>query len=202
MGMQAMPASAASGGSCISGEGYGQDVPVSDLVELRDGACVLIRPVTGEDRRLLLAGFARFGERSRMQRFMGIKVRLTEAELAFFTEVDQHDHVALGALDAETGEGVGIGRFVRLEPGGNVAEAAIAVVDAWQGRGVAKALLQALSCRAEEEGVEHFQATVRADNRAMLRGFARIGDVEVVDRDLDTMEICVRLPVYRCAMSL
>src|SRR3954453_23588563 len=161
MGMQAMPASAASGGSCIAGEGYGHHDGVPDLVELSDGSCIVIRPVTGEDRRLLLAGFARFGERSRMQRVMGVKVKLTEAELAFFTEVDQHDHVALGALDAKTGDGVGIGRFVRLEPGGNVAEAAISVVDAWQGRGVAKALLRALACRAEEEGVEHFEATVK-----------------------------------------
>jgi hypothetical protein len=147
-----MPASAASGGSCIGGEGYGQNEGVPDVVELTDGAPVVIRPVTGEDRRLLLSGFARFGDRSREQRFMGVKVNLTEAELAFFTEVDQHDHVALGAL----------------------------------------------ACRAEEEGVEHFQATVKAGNRAMLRGFARIGEVEVIGRDLDTMEICVRLPVRDC----
>jgi len=171
---------------------------VTDVVELPDGARVHIRPVSGEDRRLLLAGFARFGERSREQRFMGVKVRLTEAEVAFFTEVDQHDHVALGALDCETGDGVGIGRFVRLEPRGNVAEAAIAVVDAWQGRGLAKALLRALSARAGQEGVEHFQASVKANNRAMLRAFARIGEVDVIARDLDTMEICVRLPVAAC----
>jgi len=159
---------------------------------------VVIRPVTGEDRRLLLAGFARFGERSRQQRFMGVKVKLTEAELAFFTEVDQHDHVALGALDPETGDGVGIARFIRLEPGGAVAEAAVAVVDSWQGRGVGPALLTALARRAEEEGIEHFEATVKADNRAMLRAFARIGQVDVVGRDLDAMEICVRLPVANC----
>src|SRR3954464_12166745 len=182
-----MPASAASGGSCIGGEGYGPHVGMP--------APVLIRPVTGEDRRMLLSGFARFGERSRQQRFMGVKVKLTEAELAFFTEVDQHDHVALGAVDPETGEGVGIGRFIRLEPGGSVAEAAVAVVDAWQGRGIGKGLLRELARRAEEVGVEFFQATVKSDNRAMLRAFGRIGEVEVIGRDLDTMEICVRLPV-------
>src|SRR3954452_12627825 len=129
---------------------------------------VVIRPVTGEDRRLLLAGFAKFGERSREQRFMGVKVKLTEAELAFFTEVDQHDHVALGALDPETGEGVGIARFIRLEPGGNVAEAAVAVVDACQARGIGKALLRAPARRAEEKGVELFESAVKSGNRTML----------------------------------
>jgi L-amino acid N-acyltransferase YncA len=159
---------------------------------------VVIRPVTGEDRRLLLAGFAKFGDRSREQRFMGVKVKLTEAELTFFTEVDQHDHVALGAIDRDSGEGVGIARFIRLRPGGNVAEAAVAVIDTWQGRGVGRALLRELACRAEQEGVEHFQATVKAGNRAMLRGFAGVGEVEVVGRDLDALEICVRLPVRAC----
>ena len=172
-----------------------------DLVELPDGTEILIRPVTGEDRRLLLAGFARFGERSREQRFMGVKVKLTEAELAFFTEVDHHDHVALGALDPRTGEGVGIARFIRLQPGGQVAEAAIAVVDAWQGRGVARALLAALLRRAEEEGIERFQATLKASNRAMLRGFQRIGEVEVLARDLDAMEICIELSVADLASA-
>lgn len=174
---------------------------VPDLVALPDGAEIVIRPVTGEDRRLLLAGFSRFGERSRVQRFMGVKVKLTEAELAFFTEVDQHDHVALGALDPRTGDGVGIARFIRLQPGGSVAEAAIAVVDAWQGRGVARTMLAALVRRAEEEGVERFQATLKAGNRAMLRGFQRIGEVEVTARDLDTMEICIELSVADLASA-
>jgi len=171
------------------------------VVTLPDGAEILIRPVTGDDRRLLLAGFARFGERSREQRFMGVKVKLTEAEVAFFTEVDQHDHVALGALDPKTGDGIGIARFIRLRPGGDIAEAAVAVVDAWQGRGVARALLRELTRRAEEEGVERFQATLKASNRAMLHAFQRIGDVEVVDRDLDTMEICIGLSVADLASA-
>src|SRR3954466_9212929 len=122
-------------------------------VQLRDGSEIEIRPVTPADRRLLLSGFQRFGERSRRQRFFGVKIKLTEAELAFFTEVDHHDHEALGALDARTGAGVGIARFVRLEPGGPVAEAAVAVVDDWQRRGLGRALLEALVERAHEEGV-------------------------------------------------
>jgi GNAT superfamily N-acetyltransferase len=165
------------------------------MAVLRDGSRVVVRPVTAADRALLLNGFARFGERSRQQRFFGVKVRLTEAELSFFTEVDHHDHEALGAIDARTGAGVGIARFVRLEPGGPVAEAAVAVVDDWQGRGLGRALLVALVQRAREEGVERFRATLRRDNRPMLEAFRRVGAVDVSRRDLDALEICVELPV-------
>ena len=164
-------------------------------VTLRDSTEVEIRPVTATDRKLLLSGFQRFGERSRHQRFFGVKVKLTEAELAFFTEVDHHEHEALGAIDPKTGAGVGIARFIRLEPGAAVAEAAVSVVDDWQGRGVGRTLLTALVQRAHEEGVDRFQATLLRHNRAMLEAFRRIGAVEVTRRDLDALEICVELPV-------
>jgi GNAT superfamily N-acetyltransferase len=164
-------------------------------VTARDGSEIEIRPVTPADRRLLLSGFARFGERSRHQRFFGVKVALTEAELTFFTEVDHHDHEALGAIDVATGAGVGIARFIRLRPGGPVAEAAVSVVDDWQGRGVGRALLAALVDRAHQEGVERWQATLLRSNRAMLEAFRRVGAVEVTGRELDTMEICVELLV-------
>src|SRR3954465_12123502 len=164
-------------------------------VTLRDSTEVEIRPVTPTDRRLLLSGFARFGERSRHQRFFGVKVALTEAELTFFTEIDHHDHEALGAIDVATGAGVGIARFIRLRPGGPVAEAAVSVVDDWQGRGVGRALLNALVERAGEEGVERFQATLLRSNRAMLEAFRRVGAVEVTSRELEEMEICVELAV-------
>src|SRR3954447_14629353 len=120
-------------------------------VTLRDSTEVEIRPVTPTDRKLLLSGFQRFGERSRHQRFFGVKVKLTEAELAFFTEVDHHEHEALGAIDPDTGAGVGIARFIRLEPGAPVAEAAVAVVDDWQRRGRAPAPLPVLGERPPGE---------------------------------------------------
>ena len=73
-----------------------------------------IRPGRAEDKELFVAGWERFGEESRYRRFMGAKGGLSERDLAYFTEVDHADHEALGALDAETGEGVGVARYVRL----------------------------------------------------------------------------------------
>src|SRR3954466_1304410 len=147
-------------------------------ITVRDGSELEIPPATAADRRLLLSGFARFGERSRQQRFFGVKVALTEAELTFFTEVDHRDHEAIGAIDPRTGAGVGIARFIRLEPGGPVAEAAVSVVDDWQGRGVGRALREALVERAHKEGVTHFEATLLRSNRAMLEAFRRVGAVD------------------------
>jgi hypothetical protein len=103
-------------------------------VVLRDGSPVLIRPVRGTDAPLLADGFTRLSARSRQMRFLTRKNELTEAELRYFTEVDHHDHEALGALSAADGRGVGIARYIRDAGDRQAAEIAVTVVDDWQGR--------------------------------------------------------------------
>jgi GNAT superfamily N-acetyltransferase len=163
-----------------------------EIVELHDGSRVIVRPVELEDRERFVRGFERFGPQSRYRRFLGFKKRLSESELAFFTEVDHHDHEALGALEADTGDGVGVARYVRLHSS-TAAEASVAVIDAWHGRGVGGVLLGRLAERARAEGVERFVATVLAENRAMLRVFERLGPVTVRHRS-EVLELEVELP--------
>lgn len=151
-----------------------------DRVELPDGREVIVRPVRREDAALLLEGFANdFGEQSRYLRFMTPKQRLTPSELAYFTDVDHDRHEAVGALDPASGHGIGIARFVRERPGSPTAEAAVAVADAWQGRGLGGVLLDQLAARAAEVGVTQFTASLMSTNRAMLALFARLGQMEV-----------------------
>lgn len=151
-----------------------------ERVALPRGGEVIIRPIRREDAPLLLEGFAKaFGEESRYLRFLAPKKRLSPSELAYFTDVDHDQHEAFGALDPETGAGVGIARFVRERPGGPRAEAAVAVADSWQGRGLGNALLDRLAARARETGVTSFTASLMASNRAMLALFGRLGELEV-----------------------
>ena len=69
-------------------------------VVLRDGSTVLIRQVHSADAPLLADGFARLSARSRQLRFLTPKKELSPAELRDFTDVDHHDHEALGALES------------------------------------------------------------------------------------------------------
>jgi len=66
---------------------------------LRDGSTVLIRAVRGTDAPLLADGFARLSPHSRQMRFLGTKTTLSPAELRHLTEVDHHDHEAIGERD-------------------------------------------------------------------------------------------------------
>jgi GNAT superfamily N-acetyltransferase len=164
-----------------------------ESVTLRDGSTALIRPVRPEDKELFVAAWEQFGEESRYRRFMGAKGSLSAKELAYLTEVDHVDHEAIGARDAETGDGVGVARYVRL-PDPEVAEAAVAVVDDWQHRGLGGELLERLTARARENGVERFHASLFAMNHAMLALFEELGEVEVHQVGEGRIEIDVDLP--------
>ena len=135
---------------------------------LPDGTPLLIRRLRPADRTLLRDAFERLSAESRRLRFIGPKDRLTDTELRYLTDVDGHRHEALVATDPQTGEGIGVARFVRLEDEPDVAEVAVTVVDDWQHRGVGTLLLEALAERARSESISDFSALIAADNTPML----------------------------------
>jgi RimJ/RimL family protein N-acetyltransferase len=164
-------------------------------VVLRDGSEVLIRPVRPEDKPLFVAGWAHLSEQTVYRRFLQPRDSLKVDELAFFTEIDHVDHEAIGALAGDTREGVGVARYVRDKERPHVAEAAVIVVDAWQGRGLGGKLLRRLTARAKENRIRVFSGVMFAENEAMLNLFQQLGDVEVTRRDGAVIEIGVELPV-------
>ena len=155
-------------------------------VMLRDGSQVLIRQVQGADAPLLADGFARLSATSRWMRFLTPKNELSPAELRYFTDVDHHDHEALGALRRD-GRGVGIARYIRQADDACAADIAVTVVDAWQGRGLGTELLVQLSDRARQEGIHRFTALVAAENEAVT-GLLRTMRASLVRREASTLE--------------
>jgi GNAT superfamily N-acetyltransferase len=154
-----------------------------------------VRSVRPEDRDLFEAGFERMSGDSRYRRFMMYKKKLSERELDFFTRLDHDRHEAIGAIDVATGEGVGVARMHRSEDDPEVAEAAVTVIDDWQGRGLGSLLLDRLTARARELGVKRFDASLFTDNRAMLRMFQQLGCMRAQHEGLDVLAIDVQLPV-------
>jgi GNAT superfamily N-acetyltransferase len=152
-----------------------------------------VRPIEPGDKDMLTGAFERLSEQSRYQRFMTAISELSESQLHYLTEVDHHDHEALIAVDSATGDGVGVARYVRLEDGTS-AEAAVTVIDDWQGCGLGTALCQLLAERAREEGIERFTALLLATNDQMHDVLSSLGPAHVISRDAGTVEVEVRLP--------
>jgi RimJ/RimL family protein N-acetyltransferase len=142
---------------------------------LSDNTLIFTREIRPSDKERLLYGLQHLSEESVHKRFLGPKPSLSAAELRYLTEVDGDDHYAIVAVPAGEEERiVAVARYVRLEPGGEDAEAAITVCDELQGKGLGSLLARLISDAARERGVKRITASIASDNKAALRLMAHI----------------------------
>jgi len=128
-----------------------------EAINLSNGTPVTLRLVIPADKPLLERGMDNLSPESRFQRFLFAKLKLTNADLRYLTEIDGVDHFAIGALN-QAGEGIGVARFIRFGDDQVVAEPAIAVLDAHQNKGLGCILFRRLMAAARERGISVFMA--------------------------------------------
>jgi ribosomal protein S18 acetylase RimI-like enzyme len=152
---------------------------------LADGTLVRTRPLRPDDREKLRNGFARLSPESKYRRFFSAPASLSEASLTYLTTTDGQNHVAIGAERAEEGAdtsyGIGIARFVRLPEEPEAAEAAVAVIDEMQHRGVVRLLLRELIKTARARGVTTFVCHVLPENEP-VKALLHEADAEATPR--------------------
>ena len=144
-------------------------------LHLRDGLAARVRPIRPEDAGLELAFFNGLSQRSRYHRFMQQLPELPPRMLARFTQLDYDRELALVAI--EKGAFIGVGRYAP-NPDGETAEFALTVADAWQGKGLGRALLERLCNAAREAGYRALYGHILAENREMLDLAMRLGFTE------------------------
>ncbi len=180
------------------------DAAYEEWATLADGTRVVLRLVQPSDKSLLLHGFREMSPESRYRRFLSARGQLSEADLRYFTEVDQRDHFAIGAAapHPELGEeGLGVARFVRLSGEPAVAEPAIAVVDRMQGKGLGRLLFMRLVAAAAERDVARFRFDILADNEGMRALALDIAPDATFREDGDIVEVELPLPTVEPARS-
>jgi RimJ/RimL family protein N-acetyltransferase len=165
------------------------DTRLDDL-NLRDGMRLRVRPIGPEDRERLLALFARLSEHSRYQRFLGPKVRLSDRELAYLTDIDHRNHEALAAIDERDGSIVAVARYAVWQGEERVADVSFAVADELHGHGIGTALTCRLLQLARANRITRLTASTfwtNAPALALLKRLAfRVRDAgNVIDLDLD-----------------
>lgn len=107
--------------------------------------------------------FDQMSDRSRFLRFHAATPRLTSRAIRHLSSVEAGRHVVVVAT--LHGRGIGLARWVRLRHEPSTAELAAAVSDAYQGRGLGKALVGAAAVSALTAGVSRFMASVHPENR-------------------------------------
>jgi GNAT superfamily N-acetyltransferase len=160
---------------------------------LRDGSRLQIRSLRADDRDDLIAAVKRTSDTSIYRRFFGIRRNFTEKEISFFLKPDFVNHVALVAVGEEAGLQVivGGGRYILLEPGR--AELAFVVIDQYQGKGIAAALLKHLARIGRAVGLKELVAEVLPENTPMLKVFQNSGFALSTKREAGVVHLTLRL---------
>jgi GNAT superfamily N-acetyltransferase len=168
------------------------------IVDLADGTPVRIRPIIPADRPRIAEGLAALSAESRYLRFLRPVDHLSAEELTYLTEIDYRTHFAWGAelVRARERAGIGLARYVCLPEDPSTAEAAIAVLDAYQGRGLGGILLSLLAESALENGVERFRSYVLSDNRKVLAALAEPGIERREEDNMVRFDIPLPLPAH------
>jgi RimJ/RimL family protein N-acetyltransferase len=158
------------------------------------GEKVVLRHIQPSDRDELRRGFRALSPESRYRRFFTGLVDLDDTTLAYLTNVDRRDHVAIVAttesLDLKSERGVGVARFVRSEKDPTVAEAAVTIVDDMQRKGLGTIMTKALAHAARERDIEKFRCEVLESNELVVRALEAAGGV-IVDRGSGTVVLDV-----------
>ena len=157
--------------------------PAGVIVELEGGVRARIRPGRSEDGPALRSAFERFSEESRYFRFFTPTLHMSAQAEENLTAVDDDRQFAWGVFDpderSEVGDESGLAiAAARLfidaqEP--TVADATLAVVDDYQGRGLGGLLMELLISTAAILGLATVRFDVLAENRPMRSVLSRLG---------------------------
>ena len=142
-------------------------------VPLRDGRRASLREILPEDKERLQAAVGHMSTDSRYTRFMGTVRDLPDHMLEAATHPVPGREFALVAVAAEgPAESIVGGARYASEAGSDTCEFAIAIVDGWQGLGLAPRLMETLVAAAEAHGFRCMEGYVLSTN-APMRGLAK-----------------------------
>jgi RimJ/RimL family protein N-acetyltransferase len=160
---------------------------------LREGRPIVIRALRPSDRHGVLGALDRMSDESIRRRFFGPKRRFSDSEIAYYTNVDFTNHVALVAVLEEDEHAVIVGgaRYIVTTPG--VAELAFAVDDAHQGQGIGALLMKHLAGIARRAGLQELYAEVLPHNNAMLKVFEKSGHRVSTKQDQGVMHVTLQV---------
>lgn len=160
-------------------------VDPAELV-LHDGTVLLVRPLEPGDGDALRAFHQGLSAQTVYYRFFCARGSLTDAEVEYFTHVDQRSRVALAAFADD--RLVAVARYDRV-PGTTDAEVACVVTDGWQGRGVGTTLLARLVEVARRSGVRRFVAETLLSNTRMLHLLSELAPMRTSGVDNGTAHV-------------
>ncbi|MCV6584831.1 MAG: GNAT family N-acetyltransferase [Marinibacterium sp.] len=153
----------------------------------------LLRPMVPKDRPLIARAIRELTSEARQMRFVSGFSEAPEPLLDILSDVDGDLHIAWGALDTSGAQDRPIAAVhaIRYGPGADLAEVACTVLDEYQGRGLARALMAAVFHDCLRRGITTASAEVLPRNIKARHLFEGLGARLIGVEDL----MCFRMDV-------
>jgi acetyltransferase len=149
---------------------------------LRNGKRIEVRPVRPEDEPLYEEFFRHVSTDDMRLRFFGLFKEIGHAFIARLTQIDYGRSIALLALDAVSGQLIGVVRL-HADPDHNNGEYAILLRSDCKGIGLGWTLMELIVEYARKEGLRRITGQVLRDNVTMLAMCRELGFNVDEDRD-------------------
>lgn len=164
-----------------------------DLLKLKDGPTVIIRPIRPEDEPLMEELLKTSSEQTLMMRFFRQISDMSHEQLMRYCQVDYDREMSfVGVIRNEGREQIiGEARISKL-PDLENAEMAVVVGDHWQGQGIGKALLLHCLKIAKELGIKKMWMEILQVNSRMLQRAEKMG-FKRFSSDKDSVKVLLEL---------
>ena len=143
---------------------------VSQIIhtQLVDGRSVCIRAIRSTDEQRMRDGIAQLSERSKYLRFFTSQSTPPDAVVKMLVDVDNHDHLAWGAIfsDDPAHPAIGAVHVIRIDGNNNSGEFSVAVVDSFQGVGLARMLTAVVLTNCCLQKITTLEVQILSENSA------------------------------------
>jgi acetate---CoA ligase (ADP-forming) len=157
--------------SAKAGSGVYPEYREAEIV-LRDGSTAHVRPVRLQDGPRIEAFFRDLSGESRYMRFFSGFLDVEKAA-GWAVDVDYSSRYGLVATVGPESVVIAHATYLQTEP--DRAEVALAIADAFQGKGLGTILVGQLAQAANENGIALFEGTVLPQNHRMIEVFRESG---------------------------
>ncbi|MBW8483228.1 GNAT family N-acetyltransferase [Actinomadura parmotrematis] len=167
----------------------GSPRPASRRVPLRDGTHIAVRPIEARDAAAVRAMHERCSLETRRMRYFSAKPFPPQRAVDRFCDPA---HGLTLVAEGPDGSLLAMAHLIHvLDPG--VAELAFLVEDAWQGRGLGRALAELLVVIGRERGLVELRATAFSENARMRRLLTSLGGRTRRTEEPGVVEVRLRL---------
>lgn len=145
--------------------------------ELSDGRPICLRTIRPSDEARIREGISELSDRSRYLRFFSAFREPPESIVKRLSAVDGHDHIGWGAilLDGADCPPIAAAHAIRSDADPCLGELAVAVLDDYQGLGLARTLIAALLADCVQEDLMFLEMQVLGENRAAANLVTALG---------------------------